>query len=165
MTQTHWKQNFSYKYTGAYELLPGETKTLTIQRICREDVKNTSGQDELCTVAYFKESSKPMVLNKTNCKTLEKLYGPYLEDWQGKRIMIESRKVKAFGDEVDALRIKKTIPEPEQKESFDVAIKKIQNCKTIDELKTVFTSLSPKEQAATMQIKDQMKVKLSGGAK
>lgn len=165
MAQTHWKTNFSYKYTGAYELQPGETKILTIQKIGREEVMNTTGQKEMCTVAYFKESSKPMVLNKTNCKTIEKLYGPYLEDWSGKRIIIESRKVKAFGDEVDALRVKKCIPEPEQKENHDSAKSRLTNCKTIDELKTVFTSLSPKEQAATLQLKDDMKSKLSGGSK
>ncbi|MBQ2443125.1 MAG: hypothetical protein II498_07235, partial [Ruminococcus sp.] len=52
-----------------------------------------------------------MILNSTNMKTITKLFGtPYIEDWSGRRIQIGIEKVKAFGDVVDALRVRKFIP-------------------------------------------------------
>jgi hypothetical protein len=52
-----------------------------------------------------------MILNKTNQKTMEKLFAsPYIEDWAGKKMILYVAKVKAFGDTVDALRVKTTAP-------------------------------------------------------
>jgi len=162
MVQTHWKQNFDYKYTGAYELKPGETKVLTIQRTCQEEATSTTGQKQVCFVAYFAGQSKPMVLNKTNCKTITKLYGPFVEQWIGKSIEIESKIVSAFGDEVEALRVKKTFP----KIAFNIEeIKeRLSECNSIEQLKSVYQSLSKEEQAASSLFKDELKTKLQGGA-
>lgn len=157
---THWKQNFNYKYAGAYELAPGETKTLTIKHCGKEDVMSINGDKQNCLVVYFSESSKPMVLNKTNCKTIEKLYGPFVETWVGKRIIIESKKVKAFGEEVDALRVKKVAPAPLVQVDYSGCINKLKACKSLEELKTVYTSFSPEEQAATATTKDGLKGQL-----
>ena len=114
--KTHWKKNFNYDYLGAYSLKEGQESTLTIIDVKKQSVTSTGGQKEDCTVAYFKEpvngEKKPMILNKTNCKIIEKLYKtPYLEEWKGKKVTIyvESN-IKAFGDLVDALRIKQIIP-------------------------------------------------------
>lgn len=161
MSQTHWKQNFNYKYTGAYELKPGETKTVTINRTCTEEVMSTTGKKEQCFVAYFKNEPKPMILNKTNCKTIEKLYGPIIESWIGKSIIIESKKVKAFGEVVDALRVKHAEPKTEP---VDLAgpIERLNGCKTIDELRSVFLSYPPKMQALLTETKDKKKNELEG---
>ena len=118
---THWKQNFDYKFTGAYELQPGEMKTLTIKNTGHAEVMNQQGKKETCFVAYFEgNNQKPMVLNKTNCKTIGKLYGDMIEDWTGKQITIKSEKVKAFGELVDALRI---VPIITQKADIEKIIK------------------------------------------
>lgn len=135
----HWKQAFDYKYTGAYELQPNEEKVVTIKKVCKEEVNSTDGKKSMCLVAYFNESSKPMVLNKTNCKTIEKLYSPFTEEWIGKKITVFAQKVKAFGDTVDALRIRPTRP-IEKAIDYSVQIKQINDCKTLDELKAVWTS-------------------------
>lgn len=134
----HWKQNFDYKYTGAYELQPNEEKVVTIKKVCKEEVNSTDGKKSMCLVAYFYDSSKPMVLNKTNCKTIEKIYSPFTEDWIGKKITVFSQKVKAFGDVVDALRIRPT--KPAETVDYSAQIKQINDCKTIEELKIVWTS-------------------------
>lgn len=110
MSQTHWKQLTNPDYLGAYSLLPGQELTVEIVRVERKQVTGADGKKEECTVAYLKDS-KPMILNATNCKTLSKIYGtPYIEEWAGKSVIIHSEKVKAFGDVVDALRIKPTKP-------------------------------------------------------
>ena len=61
-----------------------------------------------------------MILNKINSKTIEKVYDtPYIEDWIGKKVQIGiEHNVKAFGDVVDALRIRKLIPKG--REQMDV---------------------------------------------
>ena len=108
--KTHWKQNFDYRFTGAYELEPGQEVVLTISKLGHEKLKNQHGQEETCFVAYFDGKHKPMVLNKTNCKSIEKLYGAYQEDWVGKQITVYAAKVSAFGEQVDALRIRERKP-------------------------------------------------------
>ena len=115
-TKTHWKQNFNYDYLGAYSLEPGQECILTIKDVRKQIVKGTHGQKEECTIAVFNEAvngeTKPMILNKTNCKVIEKLYKtPYIEDWTGKKITIYVQDgIKAFGEVVDALRIRQSIP-------------------------------------------------------
>lgn len=109
---THWKKEFNYDYLGSYSLLPGEEKTLTIKETKKQEVKGADGKKQDCFVAYFVENEKPMILNKTNCKTITKLYNtPYIENWKGIRIIVESATVKAFGDVVDALRVKNINPD------------------------------------------------------
>jgi hypothetical protein len=109
---THWKNEFNYDYLGAYSLLPGEEKTLTIKEINKQKVKNVDGKEQECLVAYFLEPEKPMILNKTNCKIITKVYGtPYTENWKGVRIIIHALTVKAFGEMVDALRVKNENPD------------------------------------------------------
>lgn len=158
---THWKQNFNYAFTGAYELQPGEERTLTIKETKKEEVANTNGGKELCFVAYFSESNKPMILNKTNCKTISKLYGPFVENWIGKRITIKSETVKAFGETVDALRVKNVMPQPAKPIDYSLQTKMLRDCQTIEDLQTVYKSLTPTEQAATVSVKDEMKTKLA----
>ena len=106
----HWKQLTNPLYLGAYSLQPGEERIVEIERVVKEQVKGADGKAEDCTVAYLK-GEKPMILNSTNCRTLSKVYGsPYIQDWIGKSVIVYAEKVKAFGDVVDALRIRPTKP-------------------------------------------------------
>ena len=108
---THWKKLTNPNYLGAYDFEPKEERTVTIQSVAQENVKNMDGKDELCIVAKL-HNSKPVILNRTNCKTISKIYGtPNIEDWTGKKITLFVASVKAFGETVDALRIKPTKPE------------------------------------------------------
>lgn len=107
---THWKKLTNPDYIGAYSLQPGEEKIVEIVTVGRQKVKGSDGKETECTVAQLK-NEKPFILNKTNCKTLTKVFGtPYIEQWKGKRIIIFADKVKAFGDLVDALRVRPTVP-------------------------------------------------------
>ena len=101
MAQTHWKKLINPDYIGAYALDPGKDLTVQISQVRREMVTGADGKKEECTVAYLKDQ-KPMILNVTNCKTIEKLYGPYIEDWNGKYITLYAANVldghNLFGD-------------------------------------------------------------------
>ena len=55
---------------------------------------------------------KPLILNKTNMKAIEKAYDtPYLEEWEGLPVILFVQRVQSFGgDIVDGVRIKVTPP-------------------------------------------------------
>ena len=71
---THWKNQFNYDYLGAYSLPDGKDIILTLKETKKEMVTGTNGQKSECFVAYFHENAKPMILNKTNCKTIAVSY-------------------------------------------------------------------------------------------
>ena len=81
-------------YLGAYSLDDGNGKytdiIATIQYVKVENVTGPDGKKEDCPVAHFSERElKPMILNATNMKTLEKLFhSKYVEDWAGHKIQI-----------------------------------------------------------------------------
>jgi hypothetical protein len=110
--QTHWKKKFNYDYLGSYSI-EGKDLILTIREVRTEPVKGSSGRAEDCLVCHFVEDQKPMILNRTNCKTIEKVYKTgFIEEWRGLQIQIYVQKdVAAFGDTVDALRIRPKRPQ------------------------------------------------------
>lgn len=105
---THWKELSDSPYLGAYSLQPGQELQLTIAKAGAEQVTSADGSKEVCRVIHFKEKGvKPMIVNSTNAKTISKLAGtPYLENWPGTEIQVYAEKVKAFGEVVEALRIR-----------------------------------------------------------
>lgn len=108
MELTHWKKLDNPDYIGAYAFQPNEEKTVTIRTVRREVVVGVEGKREECTVVHFMEPEKPLILNTTNAKMIEKHAGtPYIEQWAGTRIILTVEKVKAFGDIVDAVRVSK----------------------------------------------------------
>jgi hypothetical protein len=111
-TKTHYKKLQHPDYLGAYALENGKDMVLTIREVKNEMVTGADGKKEECVVAYFKEAgTKPMIMNSTNLKTIAKIYkSPYIEDWANKQIQLYGKVVKAFGDEVLALRIREAIP-------------------------------------------------------
>lgn len=113
MEKTHWKALTHPDYIGAYALMQGDKNielVVTVEQVKRQMVTGADGKSEECTVAYLK-GQKPMILNSTNQKAITKaLNSPYIQDWAGKSITLYVAKVKAFGDTVDALRVKAEPP-------------------------------------------------------
>lgn len=111
-TLTHWKKLTNPDYLGAYALEPGKDLVVTIKSVGREMVTGSDGKKEELIVARFVEPGvKPMILNATNCKTISKLAKTsYIEKWSGLKIQIFIDKVRAFGDVVEALRIRPYAP-------------------------------------------------------
>ena len=113
MSETHWKKLTNPNYLGAYAFNPGEEKVVTIEKVCMEQITGSEGRKEDCIVAHL-VGEKPLILNKTNCKTISKLLKtPYIEEWAGHRIQIGAEMVSAFGERVEALRVRKTLPKDE----------------------------------------------------
>ena len=65
---------------------------------------------EIKPVLSFKETEKLLQLNKTNNKTLIKLYGDETDDWIGKRIKLSVIDVQFKSEMVPAIRISTKAP-------------------------------------------------------
>ena len=129
MEKTHWKKLTDPNYLGSWDFAPGEVRTLTIERVLQEkviDMEKGGTAKKDCTIAHFVEKCKPMILNKTNCKTIAALLNtPYIEEWAGHRIKIHVEKVKAFGRLEDALRVINELPKDIICESCGQAVKAV----------------------------------------
>ncbi len=114
---THWKRLTNPDYLGAYDFQEGEERIVSIKSVERKTVPGPDGKKEECTIIFFNEPFKPMILNVTNAKMITKLAEtPYIEQWIGVTFKLVVTKVRAFGEMVDALRIKHeklTTPKPE----------------------------------------------------
>lgn len=109
-TKTHYRRLVNPAYIGAYSLDPNQDLVVTIDKVIRELVNGADGKKEECSVAYLR-NNKPFILNATNSKTIAKVLGsPYIEDWAGKSITLYAAKIKAFGEELEALRVRPTAP-------------------------------------------------------
>lgn len=110
MVKTHYKKLRNTNYLGSWDLTNGD-KVVKIKKVSNVEVFNPSDNaKEECVVAEL-YNEKPLILNSTNLKSIEKALGsPYIEDWVGKEIQLYTKKVKAFGDIVDAIRVRETKP-------------------------------------------------------
>ena len=110
MSETHWKKLTNPDYLGSYAFEPGEEKIVTIESVALESVMGAEGRMSECIVAHL-AGEKPLILNKTNCKAITKLLGtPYIEEWAGHRIVLAVQTVRAFGEDVEAVRVKPKTP-------------------------------------------------------
>lgn len=156
---THFKKLQNPDYLGSYELPNGEDLILTIKSVATEMITGNGGKKEEKMVIRFAENVKPMICNRTNAKVIAKIHKtPYIEQWAGKPIQLYSSRITAFGEEVDALRVRDFLPKTKQIDTTD-AIAKIRLCKSLDELKTVYSRLTKPEQGHpdVIAAKDEMK--------
>lgn len=94
-------------------------------------MKARNGGDESKPVLYFSDAKKGLVLNKTNSDRIAHSYTWETDSWKGRKIDLYTATVDAFGEEVEAVRVKipapagtvpgaptlgatKSIPEPEE---------------------------------------------------
>jgi len=163
--KTHWKKFHNPDYIGAYAFQPEETKVLTIKSAKQESVKGTSGKSDDCLVVHFEQPGvKPLICNVTNSKTIAHIAGSaYVEDWPGTSVELFVTEVQAFGDTVEAVRIKKTAPKVKQIDPGP-AIKSLQSAKDVEELASKWSALSVEEKKhnGVKEIKESMKSKLTG---
>lgn len=107
----HYQEYFN-NYLGGWSFENGD-ETLTIKSIDESQLydQKTDGK-KTGLVIYFEEKELPMVLNKTNAKMIEKVTGTsVMAEWKGKKIVVGARKVDAFGQVHDAIRVLNQTPD------------------------------------------------------
>lgn len=108
---THWREFMPNDYLRAECFAPKEKRVLTIKDVKRETITSNTGDTDIKPVAYFEEDVLPMVLNVTNCTTIENLYGTgNIYEWVGKKIQVFATNTKVAGKSVPCLRIDKVVP-------------------------------------------------------
>lgn len=110
--KTHWKKLTNPNYLGSYAFEEGKDMILTIRSVGNELVTGDGGRKEECTVCHFNENVKPMVLNKTNMKAMEKLFEtPYIEEWAGRQMQLYADPKVKFGKEITGgVRVRPYLP-------------------------------------------------------
>lgn len=107
---THWKKLTDPRFLGSHDFEPNQEVKVTIESVTSEVIELFNGkrlENKSCILARFVGAKKPMLLNKENMKLISKVTGtPYIEQWAGKAIVLHVAKVSAFGDIVDAVRVK-----------------------------------------------------------
>ena len=113
--KTHWRKLAPSNYLGAWDI--EKDTPVTIASIKQEMVKpNANAPEEECVIMHLKEFNKPMIVNKTNLKSIEKATGTaFIEEWVGKRITLFSKSIRAFGQQMDAIRVRQSAPKKKAK--------------------------------------------------
>lgn len=142
--KTHFKKLRNPNFLGSWDLMDDDGKItnriLTISDVKKEMVFDGKGGNDEVVVLHFQEA-KPMIMNSTNLSTISKVLGSvFIEDWVAKQIELTAKKIKAFGEFHDALRIvaSKVAPKP-------VDLTKLNNCKNLEDLKTAWETLTSEE--------------------
>jgi len=109
----HWRNFSDQIHLRAETFQPGEEKVVTIREIKKEKVTSNQGVVSEKPVAHFEEDVMPMVLNVSNCKTIEKIYGTgNVYDWVGKKIQIYATTTKVARESgVPCLRVRPFAPQ------------------------------------------------------
>lgn len=161
---THWKKTVNPDYIGSYALPPGEDLVLTIKSAGVETITGTNGKKEEKLVIHFAEGEKPMICNRTNAKVISRIHKtPYIEQWSGKQVQLYSSRVSAFGEEVDAIRVRDFIPKVAEVD-YESAVSALEGCTSLAQLKAIYSALSKPQQGHPMVVaaKDKMKGALQG---
>ena len=111
MSKTNWKKLADKSYFGSWDI-DDEDLVLTIKSITQESVKNPqTGKEDLCIIARWVEDYKPMILNVTNCKAIEKALGSsYIEDWANHQIALFKTNISVAGEMVECVRVRAFAP-------------------------------------------------------
>ncbi len=158
----HWKELFKSKnkILGGHNLAEGEEICAIIDSVGSEVVfdKEAKGNKDLVVLKFQGGKVPPMALNVTNSETIALLYGNNYKQWHGKKILIHTQKVKAFGKEHDALRVRAMIPRDDDLKQYQ---DKLNKCNSMEELRNAFTSLPKHIQGALESLKDKRKGELA----
>lgn len=167
--KTHIDKLRNPNYLGGWDLMDENGKTIdkivTIKEIKNESVFNQKTQDEQQVITLLFNECKPIILNATNRKVLKKVTGTeYIEDMIGKKIQLTTKKVKAFGEVHDAIRIVASSGSDLNAKPIDVnaCIEKLKSSKSIAELQTNWSSLTTNEKATAeiIAVKEKLKTVL-----
>lgn len=114
MEKTSFMKFMNKDYLGEWDIPEREDLILTIKKVDETEVQNKDGKKAKKMTVHFEGDYKPMICNITNAKAIKKALGSqYIEDWAGKRIALYKATISAFGETVDAVRVRDYAPKEE----------------------------------------------------
>lgn len=96
------------------EDMPNDGMRVTIRRVIMKTFED-NGRERDKLVLHFEETTKSLVLNKTNADIITEMYGDETDDWEGQAIDLYRTKVEFNGKRVPAIRVRerKARPQPQ----------------------------------------------------
>lgn len=165
MSKTHIDKLRNPNYLGGWDLQDENGKTndiiVTIKEVKSEFVFNQKAQMEEPVLTVFFNECKPIILNATNRKTLKKVTDTsYIEEMAGKRIQLTTKRIKAFGEFHDAIRIVNAVPTVIEQVDVSKCKATLNEAKTLQELVSKWESLTANEKKTTEVIAEKERLKL-----
>ena len=98
---------FPSRYMKASDLPEDGSMSLTIDKVTIEEM----GKDQQAKpVIHFIDHDKSFVVNKTNGNTIANVLGSRrFADWKGQQISLGRAEVEAFGEMVEAIRVRSRV--------------------------------------------------------
>jgi hypothetical protein len=111
------RNQFPSKYLRAAQIAgcPGGTIRVNIARLTVEKMRARGGAQEEKAVLYFERAKKGLVLNRTNGEVIGNAFGWETDGWKGHVVELYVAEVEAFGELVDAIRVR--VPKAAPKEA------------------------------------------------
>lgn len=105
-------QDYFKSFLGGWSFEDGD-QTMTIKTVGEEEMfDKDSGKKKKGLCIHFVEKDLPMVLNVTNATTIAEVVGSdRMKDWIGRKIIVGQSKIKAFGKESYAIRVRNKKPD------------------------------------------------------
>jgi len=97
------------RYLKAADVGDNEDFIVTIRDVKKEMI-GAGADQSLKPCLRFHETTKLLVLNKTNVNTLMKLYGNETDDWVGMKVALYVTEVQFQSDMVPSIRIRSRVP-------------------------------------------------------
>ena len=106
----HWRKCFNNEYIGVWDLEDKPDPVVTIESVEGVKLKGQTGKEESKALISLVGIAKPFIANKTNCKTIARLYGNDTAGWVGKDIQLFVKDVEAFGETTQGVYVKPIVP-------------------------------------------------------
>tara|TARA_R110000796_G_scaffold36107_5_gene92386 strand:- start:339 stop:854 length:516 start_codon:yes stop_codon:yes gene_type:complete len=163
---THIDKLRNPNYLGGWDFQDESGKTInkivTIKEVKTELVFNQKSQSEETKITLHFKECKPIILNTTNRKVLKKVTGTdFIEEMTNKKVELTTKRLKAFGEWHDAIRIVSKAPTGEKvvEVSIDKCIAKLATSTNQDELVNNWVSLTPSEKKAPEVLAEKERLK------
>lgn len=92
--------------------LEGREVNIQIEKVSAGELMGEKGRKSKKPMIKFVGKDKKLAVNKTNGKTIAKLYGKDTDDWAGKWITIYPTTTEFGGETMDCIRVKPVAPQP-----------------------------------------------------
>ena len=115
-TRTDYRSLYDKEYIGAWDLKEKDV-TVTIASVKGGNLVSVGGRKSKKPVIYMSGTEKGFAVNATNGKAIKGMYGPYIEDWVGKKITLYKAMTRSPDGEgeVECIRVRPQIPEGKAK--------------------------------------------------
>jgi hypothetical protein len=111
MSKTDYRAMYGREWLGHWDLQDKDV-VVTITAVTQGELTAQGNRKSKKPALSLKGTDKKIAVNATNGKALKSMYGPYVEDWIGKRITLYKTTTEMAGETVECIRVRPVVPAP-----------------------------------------------------